>query len=102
MGCLLAFDPAGRNIVRKGVGKWLPSSASIVSLGTTFSSSEYSGSDKASGFASSAFFSIRSLPSQPLLLRGVPVPVPLPLEGELCPAASSSLMEMCVLSLDIV
>lgn len=47
----------------------LPSSASIVSPGSTFSSSEYSASEIAAGFASSIFFSTRSLPSQPVVLR---------------------------------
>src|SRR4051794_28735048 len=53
--------------------KILPSSASISSPGNTFSSSEYSASEMASGLTSSTFFSFssRNLPSQPLLLRGV-------------------------------
>lgn len=66
----------------------LPSSASIASPGSIFSSSEYSGSERASGFASSAFFSNRSLPSQPLLLLGL-------LVGDSCPSASSPLIEIC-------
>lgn len=65
----------------------IPSSGRIVSPGRTFSSSEYSGSEIASGFASSSFFSMRSLPSQPLLLLGV--------LGVSCPSASDPDIEMC-------
>jgi hypothetical protein len=75
--------------VRRGGGQ-VPSSASMVSPGSTCSLSEYSGSESASGFTNSALFSMRSLPSQPLLLLGVV----LPLEAS-CPSASSSLRDMC-------
>ena len=51
-------------------GCHLPSSASICSTGGA-SSSEYSGSDRASGFAKTGRRSTRSLPSQPLRSRGV-------------------------------
>ena len=46
---------------------FLPSSAATSSPGATLSSSEYSGSESASGFASTALLGTRSFPSQPLL-----------------------------------
>lgn len=68
----------------------IPSSASMLSPGTTFSSSLYSGSLIASGLTSSAFLGRRSLPSHPEELLGVVLPL-----AASCPVVSSSLTETC-------
>jgi hypothetical protein len=52
------------------VSSHIPSSGPICSPGRMFSSSEYSGSEIASGFVITGRLSTRSLPSHPLLSLG--------------------------------